>query len=172
MTPFSCPYEVFFVWLALVIAGVILGLTGKITVFRDISDLSATFGVFLALWAFLFGTMSHMKDWMMYLIAAIAAILFIISSYRAFKDNSILGAPLALITKMSLSFMIVLKVVEVFNPSGKTSLDRYRNKASAAAWVTALATLSFALVRDKSGRQKQASVNFGAKLVPKHRDTP
>ena len=152
VTSYIGPWEAVLIWLALVITGVILGLNGTITVYRDFSDLTATFGVFILPVGLIFGAMVGLKEWALYLIGAITVLLFIWSAYCSYKDNrNILYALLALITKVSLAFVVVFKGFESWGAR------RYSDKMSAATWVAALGSLALALVRDKPGKAAQAS---------------
>lgn len=142
-------------WLLIVVIGTILGYKDKIVVFRDYNDLGLAFLVVLMPMPLMYflGLFSQdhqqLSNW---IIIAFESVLFLWIAIRTFKDNTnLIYAVVALITKISLSVLFIINLLEFVSPSGKSASDRHGFRRSAFAILLIVTPLVFTLVKIKKG---------------------
>lgn len=142
-------------WLLIVITGVVLGFKQKITVFRDYNDLGLVFLIALSpvvlfyLFSIIGGEQQRVLGWF---IIIVETVLFLWIVIRTFKDNpNVLGALVALITKISLSILFIFSFLNFVAPQGKTAAQRAKSRYSALAILLIVAPVVFKLVKNKKG---------------------
>lgn len=145
---------ILFTWLGITVAGVITGWSASVTVFRNYDDLVLVFFgglAFLAANFLMADSGQNTLPWL--IIAALTAMgLFAVILVRTWVDNpSIIKFPVALVTKLSLSVLFLVHLLELLNPSGKTQVERAKNRASALIVLLILSPVINRLVRDKEG---------------------
>lgn len=88
----------------------------------------------------------------MVLGGVVALILFSLLAKNTFVDNqrNIMKTVLALVTKTPISFIWVLNLLQVMNPSGK-GVQRSRNRGQALIILTLLTPIIGLLVVDRNG---------------------
>ena len=130
-----------------IIIGIILGLNGKITVFRNYNDL------WLMLWTaviplvFFFMYVNIQSDWIIILGIIFELLLFIVITFRTYNDNrGIFSTLLALYTKIPLC-ILGLSILILF-------IDKTRKRQSSLFEVISFllfVPLLNNLVKDKTG---------------------
>lgn len=145
-------------WIAIVATGGVAGWRQSIVVFRNFDDLAMVF--FLGLDAiaafYLVAGLGSDYKWLVgaLLILALGAFLWLFMTLvrRTWTDNPSAGWFLiALVTKLSLAILFLLNLVELVTPSGKTQVQRSRNRAAAIGVLMIITPIVYRLVRDKQG---------------------
>lgn len=131
-----------------IVLGVILGLTGRAVVFRNYDDLALVFGCGVTM--VLAVMIGPARVLLLLDLLACAGLCFVIVG-RTWRDNGLLLLPVILVTKVILSVLWIKYVIEAVNPSGKTMLDRSRNRGGAMLVLVILTPLMARLVRDHEG---------------------
>ncbi|MFZ3116363.1 MAG: hypothetical protein WA133_00265 [Syntrophales bacterium] len=142
-------------WVVIIVLGVILGIKKKIVVFRDYNDLGLVFllGLVPIVLMYIFSiTAEKSRNVAFTFTAIVEVIIFLWLIIRTFKDN---GNPvyglLALATKISLSVLFIINLLDFVTPSGKTSSPRASARRKGFAFLLLLTPIVFALVRNKEG---------------------
>jgi hypothetical protein len=143
-------------YLILVIVGVILGLSQKITVYRNFNDLTLCFATILVPEVFIqissFFSTEFLQKFIVILMVVIEIGLILYIAYQTYIDNKdILSTAIAFFTKIPLAVLFILNLLEFVAPSGKTYKERMKNRKGALAWLLLLTPLIYSLVRDKEG---------------------
>ena len=153
------PNVLMFAVVAVIFFGVVLGFgeNRKIVVYENYDDLALTFAVPSLAWASLI-CIGMGKDGFFYTLLGYALILGCLyvlglTIWRTFQANerSIWKTALATVTKFPLAFLWVKLILELLNPSGKSGLERAKNRASALMLLAFLTPIISALVVEKSG---------------------
>ena len=141
--------------LIVAIIGIILGLTKKITVFRDFNDLALVF-VFISSPVFLVQILRFFSDEMVikilvYFFVALEVLILLTIVFRTFQDNSNpVFSIIALLIKIPLSFLFITNFLDFIIPPSKSS-QNIKVRKRALNWLLFLTPLIIALVRDKKG---------------------
>jgi len=126
-----------------------------IIIFRDYNDLGLTFliPVSFVLIYILFTSLGGDPRWGGMLGIIVALILFLILIRNSYIDNnrSLLYTSLAILTKMPLGIIWIVNLVSILNPSGKTGMERRKNRGSALVILTLLTPIVAMLVVEKKG---------------------
>lgn len=126
-----------------------------IIIFRDYNDLGLTFliPVSFVLIYILFTSLGGDPRWGGMLGIIVALILFLILIRNSYIDNnrSLLYTSLAILTKMPLGIIWIVNLVSILNPSGKTAMERRKNRGSALVILTLLTPIVAMLVVEKKG---------------------
>jgi len=140
----------------ILITGIVKGVGENRTliVFRNYDDLGLTFliPVSFVLITYIFISMGGDQTIGITIGAIVSIGLFIKLVFITFADNehSIVKTILALLTKVPLSIIWILNLMQVLNPSGKGS-QRSKNRGTALIILTFLTPIMGLLVVDKSG---------------------
>ncbi len=143
-------------YLILVIVGVILGLSQKITVYRNFNDLTLCFATILIPEVFIqissFFSTEFLQKFIVILMIIIEIGLVLYIAYQTYIDNEdILGTIIAFLTKIPLAILFILNLLEFIAPSGKTYKERMANRKNALAWLLLLSPIIYGLVKNKEG---------------------
>jgi Na+/H+-translocating membrane pyrophosphatase len=134
--------------LTITITGCVLGVKDRITVFRNYDDLGL---VFLAVAPLFIGFITAIS-WILIpaAIASVGLVGWLI--VRTWQDNaSVWKLAIALVTKLMLSVLFIAFVWDLLAPSGKTQLDRAKQRGFAAAMLAILTPVVYRLVKSKTG---------------------
>ncbi len=142
-------------WVVFVVIGVVMGFKQKITVFRDYNDLGLVFLLGLVpiilMYVFSFASKDNHKIGFIF-IAIVESVLFLWIVIRTIQDNqNPLGILFALVTKISLSVLFIINLLNFVTPSGKTGSNRASSRRTGFAFLLVLSPIVFALVRNKEG---------------------
>ena len=137
------------------IIGIILGLTKKITVFRDFNDLALVFFLiaspFFLVQIFRFFSDETVRKILLYFFVALEVLIFLTIVFRTFQDNSNpVFSMIALLIKIPLSVLFIINVLDFINPPSKSPQSN-NVRRRALTWLLFLTPLIIALVRDKKG---------------------
>lgn len=144
----------YFLWgtLALLVAGIWLGLRGTVTVYRNLADMGLTFGVLVVPFVALFGDDAR---WGIGVLIVELALLIAVM-VRTWQDNrSIWKWALALATKIPLALLFVfagisaLAVKQVDANTQNGAQNAGTERAVAFAVLLGLGALIYKLIRDK-----------------------
>jgi hypothetical protein len=142
-------------WIIAVVLGVIMGIKERIVIFRDYNDLGLVFliGLVPIVLMYLFALTSEASKNVAFMFTAIAElIVFLWLVIRTFKDNSNPAyGILALVTKISLSVLFIINLLDFVTPAGKTSSKRASSRRKGFAFLLFLTPIVFTLVRNKTG---------------------
>lgn len=137
--------------LAILLLGIILGFTKKITVYLDYSDLTKTFMLVLApigLFALLGDKVENRV--MMIILSVIVGLLMIWILLTTYLDNrNIFKTLLAFLTKVPLSIIFAIYLINLISPSGSKMGQRRQGRGFAAVIMLFLAPILYGLVRNK-----------------------
>lgn len=148
-------------WGVIVVLGVVLGIRGSVTVFRNYSDLALVallaFTVFITF--FVIGEGKAQGDSATGFLLIVILFLFLWVFFRTLRDNpSLFQFPLALVTKLTLCLLVVPALFQLLVRPGSTARERRENTQNALLWVLLFVPLIYALTRDKSfASPKQSS---------------
>ena len=143
-----------FVWLCIVIITVIFGFKKKLVVFRDYNDLALVFLLSIGpiAIAFILSYLGAPKNLGTYGLLGLVIILFSWIGFRTLQDNhNPIYFLLALITKISLSFLFIVSLISFVAPSGKATSQRMDARRIAFVLLMMVTPLIVALVRDHEG---------------------
>lgn len=148
----SIPSEYYlYAGLAILLLGIILGFTKKITVYRDYSDLTKTFMLILApigLFALLGDKIESRV--LMIILLVIVGLLMVWIAVTTYVDNrNIFKTLMAFITKVPLSIIFAIYLINLIFPAGSKMGQRRRGRGFAAVIMLFLAPILYGLVRNK-----------------------
>ncbi len=136
------------VFLANAAIGVFLGLTQRAVVFRNYDDLALVFGCAVSIVL----AVSFADTRILFVLAVMLSLgLFLVIAVRTWQDNGLLLLPIVLFTKLPLSILWITQVIQAVNPTGKTYMERSRNRGSALLILAILTPLLARLIRDHEG---------------------
>ena len=142
-------------WLMIVVLGVILGIKQRITVFRNYNDLGLAFLVTLSPMAlgYIFSLVTGGLDsFAVYTIIGIETLLLGWIVIRTFQDNNSLVLTLvALVTKISLSFLFIINFLNFVAPRGETMAKRASVRHLALTFLLIITPIVFTLVKKPEG---------------------
>lgn len=143
-------------WACVVIAGIYLGWNEVIVVFRDYDDLAIVFGcgVLLTVGIFIYYNWGDDLSFsaLAYFAGSVSIALFIYLVTRTMIDNnSIWKGAIAIVTKLTLSILFLGCLLDLLSPTGKTQIERSKNRGAAVVWLTVLTPIVYRLVRNKTG---------------------
>jgi len=137
--------------IGILLLGIILGFTRKITVYRDYADLTKVFMLILAPIAIfiLLGNKIE-KDIVKNIFLGVEILLLIWIIVSTFIDNgNIFKTLLALITKIPLGIIFAIYLIDLISPGGKTSSQRKKSRGIAGLVMIFLAPILYGLVENK-----------------------
>lgn len=138
-----------------IIIGVALGLKNIIVVYRDYDDMAISFLLVLApiILIFLLSFAGNMSAASVYFIAIVEICILIWLFARTLSDNSnkIVFTLIAIVTKIALSVLFVVNLLQLVDPSGKTRKQRASSRGIAFTILLVVSPLIFSLVRNKVG---------------------
>lgn len=142
-------------WIIIVVIGTLMGFKQKIVVFRDYNDLGLVFLLGLVpivlMYIFTNYPVGNQNIVVIFISIVEAAILLWII-IRTVKDNkNPISVIIALITKISLSVLFIINLLDFVTPSGKTAAKRASSRRSGFAFLLILTPIIFALVKNKIG---------------------
>lgn len=142
-------------WMAVIVIGIILGFKQKITVFRNYNDLCLVFLLGLVpvilMYAF-FHIPQGQQEMGGKVILLIESAIFLLILFRTFQDNrNPFFMVIALITKITLSVLFIINLIDFVTPSGKNGLERTSGRRKGFVFLLALTPIVFALVKTKEG---------------------
>lgn len=82
-----------------------------------------------------------------------AAIMTLHIAYQSARVNGVKMLPIVLITKLSMSFVWVVAVIQTLSPSGKNAKSRRENRASATLVLLFITPIINMLVLDDTGKE-------------------
>lgn len=128
--------------------GVFLGLTQRAVVFRNYDDLALVFGCSVSIVL----AVSFTDTRILFALTVLLSLgLFLAVTVRTWQDNGLLLLPVVLFTKLPLSILWITQVIQAVNPTGKTYMERSRNRGSALLILAILTPLLARLIRDHEG---------------------
>jgi len=147
------------VWILVTVIGIISGWTESIVVFRNYNDLALVFFVGCLIWIGLLVLLIFSGEGarafssiLVVFAGVVAAGLLLTIIVRTWQDNpSLIGFPIALITKVTLSGLFLINLIDLMSPSGKTQTQRARARSDALVRMVFLAPIVYKLVRHKVG---------------------
>ena len=137
--------------IGILLLGIILGFTRKITVYRDFADLTKVFMLVLAPVAtfILLGNKIE-KDIVKNIFWGVEILLLVWIVVSTFKDNgNIFKTLLSLITKIPLGIIFAIYLIDLISPGGKTSGQRKKSRGIAGLVMIVLAPILYGLVENK-----------------------
>jgi hypothetical protein len=142
-------------WIVVVVIGVIMGFKQKIIIFRDYNDLGLVFllGLVPVVLMLLFQVVAkdNQKIGLIFIVV-VESVLFLWILCRTIQDNkNPIGFLFALVTKISLSVLFIINLLDFVTPSGKTSSHRASLRRKGFAFLLILSPIVFALVKNKEG---------------------
>jgi len=142
-------------WIVFVVIGVVMGFKQKIIVFRDYNDLGLAFLLGLVpvilLSIFQFVAQDNQKVGFVFIVVVESG-LFLWVVLRTFQDNqNPIGVLFALVTKITLSVLFIINLLNFVTPSGKTSSERASSRRTGFAFLLVLSPIVFSLVKNKEG---------------------
>lgn len=134
-------------WLIMLSMGIALGLRGRVVVFRDAAD----FGWVLAVAALLLGALVFSNSRLLLpIFLGSAGVALLGLSLRTAVDNpSPWRFVIALVTKLTLSVLLIGALKDMLNPAGESAGERERKRQSGMLWLVVLVPLVWRLTRDK-----------------------
>lgn len=136
------------VGLTVTVIGCTLGLRERAVIFRNYDDLGL---VFLAVVPLFIGFIT-LIPWILFPAVLVSAALIIWLTWRTWQDNgSVWKLLVTLPTKLVLSVLFIAYLWDLLSPSGKTQLDRAKQRGTAAAVLAVITPLIYRLVKDKTG---------------------
>jgi hypothetical protein len=141
--------------LLIIITGVILGFKELIVVYRDYDDLGIAFSLVLSpivlLYLFSFtGSINKISGTFVFVVELSLFAWLLTRTYQD-NNNNIIFTLLAAFTKVSLSILFILNLLQLVSPTGKTTSQRVSSRRSAFAILLLISPLVFALVKNKVG---------------------
>lgn len=128
--------------------GIFLGLTHRAVVFRNYDDLALVFGCGVSIIL----AVSFADTRILFALAVLLSLgLSILIAFRTWQDNGLLLLPVVLFTKLPLSILWITQVIQAVNPTGKTYMQRARNRGGALLILAVLTPLLARLIRDHEG---------------------
>ncbi len=136
-----------------VLVGATLGANNKIIVFRNYNDLAITFAAGLFAVISIFTKLGTEGESILYaFFALLSALTFLWLILRTIKDNhNPIWMVVALITKVTLSILFIVNLIDFVTPSGKTARDRASSRRFSFISLLLIAPITFALVKEKTG---------------------
>ena len=131
----------------LVVWGLILGLADKAVIYLNAGDLTFSFSPFIALilgWFIGTITWEWVQDASVWLAGAL--LLGVIFSAFAHNGYNVFKAIPAAATKIALSFVVAIKVLDLLSPGGKNNSDKRMNRTGAFIVLALLMPLIHRLV--------------------------
>ena len=154
----------FWVALAILALGVVLGFTKTIVVYRDYADLAKVFMLVLApvgilLIAMQFGAGSDVWARRIKILVGILEVgLLGWILVSTFSDNrNILKTLLAFVTKIPLGVLFAFYVIQLILPGGKNYKDRRQSRGIAALIMLVLSPLLYGLVQHRVWSYRRTS---------------
>lgn len=144
---------VFYGLLIIIIVGVFLGAgrNRRIVVFSDYDDLGLTFLIPAStVLVLLIAPHSKITYSIIFIVEIFLLIKLVINTWRV--NQSIWKTGLALITKLPISIIWMMNFIEMLNPSGKTSVQRSKNRGNALLVLALLTPVIGLLIVNKQGR--------------------
>lgn len=134
-------------WLIVVSMGIGLGLRERVVVFRDAAD----YGWVLAVAAFMLGALVFSNSRLLLLVCLGGAGVALLGlSLRTAVDNpSPWRFAIALVTKLTLSILLIGALKDALNPAGESAQKREHKRQSGILWLVVLVPLVWRLTRDK-----------------------
>lgn len=137
-----------------IIIGVILGLAGRITVFRNYTDLFLVFVTGLGMIGTFF-VAGGAREQLPVLALAVGGVTLCLAFYvigRTYVDNpNPIYFVIALTTKLALSVLFLVNLIGFIAPKGRTGSDRAANRRNSLIFLLLVAPLVVRLVRDREG---------------------
>lgn len=159
-------------WVGVTGYGVWLGLDGRATVFRDITDFGligatcaiGTLGLVIAYLSVNQGRFHHTIFIALLCLAAVVGLIGW-STKRCIEDNPRARFWLpALVARLSLGTFFLVSLYGLINPSGKTQVERASNRGADMLFVLLLTPLMIKLVRDKAGLRRLLPPGIAARF--------
>lgn len=136
-----------------IVAGVVLALIGKITVFRNYTDLFLVFLLGVGSFGTILFAISFTDDpFISIAVGSTTALLALYVVGRTFVDNpNPLLFAIALPTKLALCALFLPNLLSLAVPTGKSTSDRASERHSSLFWFLLFGPIINRLVRDKEG---------------------
>ncbi|MCX6258626.1 MAG: hypothetical protein NTW49_12125 [Bacteroidia bacterium] len=159
----SIPTSIYiFASLGVIILGIILGYTRKITVFRNYQDVAKVFMLVLIPCGLLiilkYGQIPALQEnkgtfqWFLGILEVLMLIWIFITTY---KDNgNIFATILAFVTKIPLGIIFVFYLINLIGSGGRFSSGGRKSRTESAIVLMLLAPIFYALVRDRKWSSK------------------
>jgi len=153
----SIPAEYYlYASIAILLLGIVLGFTGRITVYRDYADLTKVFMLVLVPVGlfFILGDKieSRVLENIVIGIEILILIWIIVSTY--IDNRNVFKTILALVTKIPLGVIFAIYLVELISPSGKSTGKRRQTRGIAGLILIFIGPILYGLVKNKNWSSK------------------
>jgi len=141
-------------WICIVIIGVLLGIKDVIVVFRNYNDLALVFATGIMIVAAVYAAMANENRESLFpaFFVVLAIILVVWVIFRTIRDNqNPLWMIIAFITKITLSVVFLINLINFVTPAGKTTRARAATRRSSFVALLLIAPITFALIKEKNG---------------------
>jgi hypothetical protein len=140
-------------WMAIVALGIWLGLRERLVVFRDVADHGWVLAAGAMLCAAVILSNSRLSA-IACLLAAVGAL--VVLAVRTAVDNpSPWRWAIALVTKLTLSVLLLVALKDALHPAGNMPIERERTRERGILWLVALVPLVWHLTRDRPAFAEQ-----------------
>jgi hypothetical protein len=146
-------------WGLIILAGVFLALGKRATIYRSVGDAAFTFLVLVLLLVGLLYVKTEILGPAALVVSAIGVVIIIISTFIDNK-NPLYGI-IAIVTKITLSFLFVVLMIGALFPGGNTLAEQRADRTQSLGLLSILTPLIYLLIRDRKPNEKLPS-------VPKH----
>jgi len=142
---------VVFTILIISIVGIVIGLLNKAVYYNDVKDLAITFSVypsFIVTLIFFEVFLPSLSDLAMLVVLGISCYVF----WRSYLQNNknVLLAIVVGISKLTFSFIYVLKIFDLLNPSGNSIFEKRYNRQTSMIVLAMLTPLLYKLINGET----------------------